>query len=73
MKKILRIVGSNLYVERADYYMDELEKATFTHDPAEALDCTDMLAPEYEGLVVEALVEWVRDANDSLLEVVEVL
>ncbi len=73
MKKILRVVGGNQYVAYLDFYMDEMEKVALTPDPLEALDCSDILAPEYEGGEVTAAVSWMRSERDSLLEVVEVL
>jgi len=73
MKKILRVVGCNQYVERLEFYMDEMEKVVCTTDPLEALDCSDILAPEYEGGEITAAVSWMRSELDTLLEVVTVL
>ena len=73
MRKLLRILGSNLYVERFEYYMDEMESVVFTTSPEEAVDCTDVLDPDYGSDTIEKAVSWVKEDRDALLEIVEVL
>ena len=73
--KILRLIDRDTYVEgiRMNYTEEWVEEVVTTHNAFKAKDFTHRLDPGANYLYMEEIATWIREHEETLLEVVEIL